>query len=347
MLVGCTLGVMASERAIMGAASPQTRTLELLRRASIRVVEGDLRRLVLQLPNHRIITVTPVFGTRSPHRGSLAAAAASAAPDRVLYLLPTAGPALRNAAADGLVDVVTTSPEQVIIEGQNRLEAAPHSTGDARTRRARWGRWAVDRVLILSSAPLPQAELAAASGITQQGVSKILRSHPAVTSVAAGWQTGSPAALLDAWAQDYPGPGGIDAGWYHLDPVTTQIGHALEVATDLGVTALATGDAAADTYAPWRLPPSGMVCISEAIDLTVAGFVAADTAEATLTTRVPRDHTIWPVARWYAARSHEYGGGRLADPVAVYWDLLHARGPDAADAAGVLRKRIVNGDLRV
>ncbi len=283
--------------------------------------------------------------SQSPSRSRIALAVAGARDVRVLYVASRPGSALREAAETGQVDLVATEPELVIIQGRNRLPGRAPGSAQGQNRRARWGHWAVDRVLLLAEMPMTQRALADAAGISQQAVSKILRVHPDAIAAADGWAVESAADLLDRWAQEYPGAGGIESDWYHLDPVTAQARLVVAVADSLSVDVLATGDIAADTYAPWRLPATATLYTAEWIDLSVADFVPAEPGESTLTVRIPRDPTIWPVARWYSSQS-EGDGGSLADPVLAYWDLLRAPGADAAEAASMLRQKIVEGRPR-
>lgn len=330
-------------------AGPADALIDLLRRASIRVAGGDADTVELVLPDRTAVSVRLRIPPKSPDRGALRAAAQVGGP-RNLYLVQTPSSALLAAARAGRVDLVATTTGEVLVQGRSYLPEEG-STDDARAgsrvavRRGRWGHWAVERILLLAGSAMTQREIADAAGITQQAVSKILRG-PAGRAAADGRSPRSVGSRLDRWVEEYPGPGGIAAGWYHLDPVTAQARAAAGLAAELGIDALFAADVAADSYAPWRLPLSAELYTEEAMDLAPAGFVPAGPADATLTVRVPGDRTVFPVARWYADSSPA-GVAGLADPILVYWALTHSDGPDADDAAGALREAIVEGRLRV
>ncbi|PRZ44329.1 hypothetical protein CLV47_101455 [Antricoccus suffuscus] len=318
--------------------------LALIKRTGIRVADGDLDRMLLVLPNRTPLFVMPRTQTASPSPSRIAADVRRAGRRRVLYLLPRLGRALRTAAVSGEVDAVSTEIERVIIRGRDYVTASGPAPAEAQSGRTAWGRWALERVLILATDPMSQMDLASAVGISQQAVSKILRQHPSVWRGSAGWQA-EPALLLESLLQEYPGAGGVATHWYHLDPVPQQIRLLAELAEELAITVQTTGDMAADRYAPRRLPTYAAAYSAEAIDLTVAGFVLTDSDQSTLRLQIPRDKTIHPVGKWYRT-SRKEPTDAFVDPVLALWDVLHGSGSDSADAAQMLRAAIVNGTLR-
>lgn len=320
----------------------RARALGLLRRASVRVADGNLDNLRLILPDRSTLTTALHTEAHSPSPARIAKAVSAAGQDRVLYLLSAPGRAVLAAAAAGQVDLVSVAPDRVTIRGTDYL---PAPVGNAVAPRLAWGRWAVERVLVLAAEPMNQRDLARAAGITQQAASKILRSHPAVLQSSEGWRAESTGRLLDTWTREYPGVDGVSTHWYHLDPVTQQARLAADVARQLEIVTLGTGDIAADEYAPWRLPSVATVYVGETIDLTVADFVPAEPGESTLVAQIPRDPTLWSVAKWYAAHA-DSGVDQLVDPVLALWDVMHSPGSDASDAAQHLREAIVSGRLR-
>lgn len=300
--------------------------------------------MLLVLPDRTPLAVVPRVQSVSPGPARIAADVRSAGRRRVLYVLPRLGRAVRAAAASGEVDAVSIEPERVVIGARDYVTASGPPRADVRAGRTSWGRWALERVLILAADPMTQGELASAVGISQQAVSKILRQHPSVSRTSTGWEVES-GGLLKTWLREYPGAGGMATYWYHLDPVPQQARLLADLAQELAITVLSTGDIAADRYAPRRLPLLATAYAAETIDLAVAGFVPADPDQSTLKLQIPADTTVRPVGEWYETRK---AGATLplVDPVLALWDVLHGPGPDAPDAAETLLAAILNGTLR-
>lgn len=322
------------------------RSVDLLRQSGIRVVTADLDKMFLILPDHTRVSAQLHIATHSPGAERINADLSSTKGANLLYIVRKPGMALRTAAIAGRVEMIGTDPDRVIIGGEDRLPRRQKTPPHIPTARSPWGRWAVERALILSARPLTQLELAVISGVTQQSVSKIVRHNPAISKTATGWTLNSVEQSLDDWVSNYPGPGGLAANWYHLDPVTTQAQLVTNIADELEIPALQSGDIAAQEYAPWRLPTFGVAYSSESIDLSVVEFTPATSDESTFKLQIPIDKSIWPVANWYHAQKND-AVTTLADPILAMWDLVHSPGPDSSDAASSLRSAIVNGELRV
>ena len=165
---------------------------------------------------------------------------------------------VEHAMRGGEIDGVVVAPPMVVIRGEVLLHEASVGKNGAQVRtgrgRAAWGRWAVDRSLILAKQPLPQKSIASATGVSQQAVSQALQDHPLVQRVEDGWRVDDRSALVERWLVDYPGSGGATTYWYALQPVLQQGSDALGLAKELAAEPLLSGDSAADEYAPWRLP---------------------------------------------------------------------------------------------
>ncbi|MCB8914036.1 hypothetical protein KUG88_28460 [Rhodococcus rhodochrous] len=141
-----------------------------------------------------------------------------------------------------------------------------------------------------------------------------------------GWLAASPKELLEEYLTDYPGPGGVVTYWYGLDPVIEQTTAAVEFCARQEISVLVGGDAAADVYAPWRLPTRALLYTDRFVDLSAAGFSPATEAEYTLVVQVPADPTLWRTA--VISES-----ALLADPLITAGDVLRTGGPDATEAA--------------
>ncbi|MBF6086122.1 hypothetical protein IU438_13485 [Nocardia cyriacigeorgica] len=312
-----------------------------LRRAGVRVVAGTESDLVLSLPDRRHREVELKQGQQWLSRSTTARRRPGDRPS--LYVAHSATHAVVADALSGEFDLVSIDPLWVIVAGQAFLEPDRPHRNEGAHRNPGWGRQAVLRTLATADRPLRQAELAEMIGISQQAVSLALRrmgDH--VARVGHGWIAREGA--LQAWLEDYHGPGGAITHWYGLDDPAGQARIALELLDELDLTAIVGGDLAADRYSPWQLPGSVRIYLPELVDFTPVGFSPAQPAEATMTALVPLDPTIAQVA---IAQARPYSGRHLlTDPAIALWDLLNTSAtPTAQEAAQHLNAAIVSGPL--
>jgi len=312
----------------------------LLREADVRISGGTLEDLSLALPDHSTREVQVKIRPLPPTPSKLAVILKR----RVRTLLVTSRPskAVADAAARNLIDLITIAPANVVVGGVELLQSRDPAPA-ARTRgRTPWGRWAMLRALALAPGPLTQQELADAAGISQPAVHKNLKS--VLTFVhrdIKGWTAQDRSTLLTWWVANYPGPSGVSTYWYSLKTPIQQAEEAAAFAEEMGAAPLVSGDAAADIYAPWRLPGTAHLYLRQAVDFTDAGFIQATREEATLISTIPEDRTLWPTA----ALSHR-DGRPLADPLVTLRDVMHGGGADSSDAAEHLREAILTGAAR-
>ncbi|KSZ55985.1 hypothetical protein Z045_25795 [Rhodococcus pyridinivorans KG-16] len=190
---------------------------------------------------------------------------------------------------------------------------------------------------MLADTAQTQHRLAELLGVSQQAVSLALKQLQAVQRTEHGWLAASPGELLAEFLAGYPGPSGAVTYWYGLDPVIAQATAAVEFCTQQGISVLVSGDAAADVYAPWRLPTRALLYTDRFVDLSVAGFSPATEAEHTLAVQVPADPTLWRTATISEP-------ALLADPLITAGDVLRTGGADAAEAAehvlATIRQRV-------
>jgi hypothetical protein len=253
-------------------------------------------------------------------------------------------------ARRGEFDVLTESPLQLTIDRRVYAADLPSSTPRSRSaaphRRGRrpWTRWALMRCLILADHPLRQSDIAEVLGVSQQAISHTARQLPETVAVGgSGTEAIDSHLLLEQFITEYPGPGGHEFGWYSLDPPAAQLDQAADVAAHYGTSPLISGDIAADRIAPWRLPTSGRIYVSDPVDLAGDGFTPAPLTEATLVLCVPEDRTLWRTADEAGAAFEESPGGQLADPVIACWDLLRSSDVDSIAAAEKLAAHILGG----
>lgn len=264
---------------------------------------------------------------------------APTASSRMLHVGDSATPSVLERAEAGQIDILTEDPPRAIIGG--RTIAVP--TGESSSRSARkssrpaWRRWALERVLVLAHAPARQSELADRIGTQQQTISQGVRTlGHLVVDDGRGLEPADKRALLEHVLGQYPGPGGLQAGWYALDDPVEQARRAVEVSAALEAEPLLTGDVAADRLGPWKLPTSARIYISRPVDLSEDGFVPAPLEEASLITQLPQDPTVHRTSR-------ASEGAALADAVLVCWELLQGRDVDSVEAGEHLKDLIVRG----
>ena len=140
-----------------------------------------------------------------------------------------------------------------------------------------WVRWALARALLLSDTAQSQPRLAELLGVSQQAVSLALKQLQTVRRTEHGWLAASPEELLAEYLARYPVPEGAVTYWYGLDPVIEQTTAAVEFCARQEVSVLVSGDAAADVYAPWRLPTRALLYTDRFVDLSAAGFSTVTT----------------------------------------------------------------------
>jgi len=315
---------MEAPQALSGAVA-------LLRRAGIRLSSGSLDVWDLTLPDGREVSARVRVSRRPPTPTILARLLAQPDPARrVLVVTPRATAHLRTLATDGVVDVIAVDEDLLVLAGVHYDVTAASSPTAAPAPGARgrkpWVRWALARALLLSDTTQTQHRLAETLGVSQQAVSLALKQLQAVRRTEHGWLAASPEALLAEYLAGYPGPGGAVTYWYGLDPVITQATTAVEFCARQHVSVLVSGDAAADVYAPWRLPTRSMLYTERFVDLSIGGFSPATEAEHTLAVQIPADPTLWRTAEISEP-------ALLADPLITAGDVLRTGGPDAAEAA--------------
>lgn len=240
-------------------------------------------------------------------------------------------------AASGEIDILTEEPLRLFHEGvaYRTEEPAPVLSAPRRTGRPAWVRWGLMRELLRTGSLPEQTEVAARFGVTQQAVSRALRTLGDMGA-------GDPEKLLDLFLGEYAGPGGKEFGWYALTPVTEQTDVAVSLAHDLELDPIVAGDVAADRIAPWKLPTRSRIYLRGPMDLGGEGFIPAPLAEATLICCTPRDRTPWATG----TKVGDDVTHRLADPALILWELLHSDGADSDQAAEHLRQAIIEGAAR-
>jgi len=320
--------------------------LQVLRSCGVRVAAGNPTELLLVLPDGRSRTVVVTVRRSPPPPSTVDHIRHRSRGAQAMIITHHLTQYLRDCALRELIDVIAVANEIAIIAGITFTPPAlPQSADPTPPRRGRkpWTRWAVERLLLLIDEPKPQAHLAEELAVSQQSVSHVLRRHPFASREGGGWVMDRKNDLLDQYLLEYPGAGGPSTYWFGLEPTVQQVDDARTLTTELAVSALTSGDVAADTYAPWRLPTYAAIYTTEILDFTPAGFTPARPGEHTLQVTVPDDSTIWRTAAAVLPATHRQS---LADPIITLTDLLRSPGPDSAEASEHLRQAIMSGEWR-
>jgi hypothetical protein len=292
---------------------------------------------------------------------SVAARLVAAAARPALLVADSASAAAAAVVDDAGHSLVTADGRILLHLGTETLRAeAPTSVRAARSPGPKpWGRLHVVRRLLEARRPLTQTEIGRLSGLSQERVSRVLdplRQLGMVTRTRAGETVPNREALLDWWLAAYPRDAALAAHYYADDSLPDQLHRA--ATAHRGRRVAVSGDLAADAVAPWRVPRRVLLYSAEPADLSMAGFVTSGAKEATLTVVTSPDPGVFmptrpsrPPQRQDEAE-HELGGWdvhrggivELADPLQVLLDVADGDGPDAGEAAAVLRREVLCGE---
>lgn len=203
------------------------------------------------------------------------------------------------------------------------------------------GALAMIRFLIRDSNEWPaigSTELSNIARVTQPRASQVLsRLHAAelVERVKGGWRA-EREALLDAFLNEYRGPGGTELYFYSLDaPAKATLEVVKNLATDEARVAV-SADVGPDLIAPWRSPSTAIIYVEDATDTIDIGLVSAESRDdANVIIRVPDDTSVF---RFPTLEADVAGSPLpLVDETQMIWDLHYLGGDDRVEAAGELK----------
>ena len=213
------------------------------------------------------------------------------------------------------------------------------------TRKWGAGTAAIVRLLIAADAPLTQVSIADAVGVTQPRASQVLKQLIAAdaVSVSTNGYRGKRASLLDLYAQRArPHLLAPEAFWYSTRPLIDQAHRIVDTARRAGVAIAFSADLAPDLLVPWRHPTITIVYADDQLALGPAGLVPAEgRADASVLWRRTNDRTLLTSRK----RPATIEGIPITDPVQQWWDLRDLGGEDRLEAAGRLRRAIIDKTL--
>lgn len=187
---------------------------------------------------------------------------------------------------------------------------------------------------------LGPTELANMARVSQPRASQVLsRLHKAelVERTEDGWRPTDREALLDAFLNEYRGPGGTELYFYGLDGAPKAALDAVNALASGQTRTVVSADVGSDLIAPWRSPSLAIVYIEHPVDPESLEFVRAQgRSDANVILRIPKDTSVFRFRRLEA----ELAGVPipLADETQMIWDLHDLGGDDRVEAAGELKK---------
>lgn len=209
------------------------------------------------------------------------------------------------------------------------------------------GALAIIRFLIYQSTPdqpFGHEELSKIGGVSQPRATQVLsqlRDANLISGAGRDWFADRE-ALLEAFLQQYQGPGGTEIHLYSLDP-------PLKVAEDLvqwseaqGRTVAISADVGPDLIASWRRPTHVVAYLREASPVSELNLAQAKSRDdANVILRVPDDISVFP-ERHQIEQVIDGFGITLADVSQMIWDLKDLGGSDREEAADNLRQWLLS-----
>lgn len=264
-------------------------------------------------------------------------------PERNALLLTSAmsESAAQRARSRGWSAIPDEGPAWLLFHGREiklgRPNLAAGSQHQSRRGRPGWGIFSVLRALLALEGVARQSELVEFAKVSQPRISQALGDLTALDLVErgpGGWAVTDKAKAITWWLDHYPGPGGLVSHWYGLDPVVEQAFRVHELLAANGSRPAVSGDIAADLVAPWRNPAHALLYAEKGADLAAVGLISASAQDATLTLVLPADRAVWPINNTQRAVDLAgFGNVVRADSLQVLYDLNHASGPNAHEAA--------------
>ncbi len=194
-------------------------------------------------------------------------------------------------------------------------------------------------------APIDRAELTRVTGVSPGRVSQALTRLVDAGLIERDGRAARAVdrrALLDAFLNDYRGPGGHELHTYSLDP-PGDVALTIAAWTEKRPSerrVLFSADIGPDLLASWRRPTHLVVYSSTLPDLDALGMVeAVGRPDATIHWRLPADATVFlrPTRAKFRKREIE-----LVDTPQMLWDLHDLGGDDRLEAAERLQTWFLN-----
>ncbi len=191
---------------------------------------------------------------------------------------------------------------------------------------------------------LTQDRLASAAGITQARVAQVMAQlrETGLVESRFGSSDEDRARLLDAFLDQYAGPGGEEAYFYTLKPLKDVAKKLRKQSPAAAWPGAISADVGPDLIAPHRSPTVLIVYIRSTGTIEPSGLVSAEgRGDANVIVRVPRDSSAFGPDALPFVRPIDAAKVRLADPAQMIWDLHQLGGEDRVEAADRLRQWVL------
>ena len=242
-----------------------------------------------------------------------------------------------------------SSYKSLLLRREKAYTLAAVTKAAVRPPARRWGPGtaSIVRLLVASEAPATQVALAAAVGVSQPRVSQVIKQLTELDAVRAtpGGFVGRRARLLDLYLdRSRPATVEPDSFWYSTRSIPEQARRIVEAAAREHAQVAFSADLGPDLLVPWRHPTMAVVYAGSSLGLETAGLVRAEgRADASTIVRRTNDQKLLvPAPSWPRA----VDGIPLVDPVQQWWDLIDLGGDDRREAAGRLRRAILDRLIR-
>jgi hypothetical protein len=166
------------------------------------------------------------------------------------------------------------------------------------------------------------------------------RKRQSAARLAGSVATSDRGALLDAFMEQYRGPGGDELFLYSLDPPTAAALRVVEAFRSHASRVAVSADVGSDLVAPWRSPTIAIIYFEHPVDTRDIDIVAAHSQDdANVILRFPDDTSVFR----YPSQDAIASGDRLplADETQMLWDLHNLGGDDRLEAADLLRQSLL------
>ncbi len=193
------------------------------------------------------------------------------------------------------------------------------------------GSWAVIRECIVNGRIEGVSQVAQKSLLSQPRVSQILAALVSLGFLEkqsrSVWQVDR-RPLLEAFLDQYSGPGGTTKWFYTLDPLREVISNTVKhldkkTINDVRV----SGDIAADAIAPWKTPTVAVLYCRNQSRLLNIDLLEVEAGESNIILHFPADTSMFA-----NATTSDFGSIAYADPTQILWDLHTLGGDDRIEA---------------
>lgn len=231
------------------------------------------------------------------------------------------------------------------LRAKQRLNTKPPKPTRSRIPRGP-GALAIIRFLIHEPAPdqpFGHEELSKIGRVSQPRATQVLkqlRDANLISGAGRDWFADRE-ALLEAFLEQYQGPGGTELLFYSLDSPLEVTRGLVRWAQDQRRTLAISADVGPDLIAPWRRPTHVVAYLREALPITQLDLVKAKSREdANVILRAPDDASVFSVHPVL----QEFDGTEItcADITQIIWDLKDLGGSDREEAADNLRKWLLS-----